>query len=525
LKFAAKSVDPHMRNDPFKSQLPDEPNLGRPKRLMYGDRTVNHFGQARRVLWASSLAGSLVIGFVGCSSPGGMKLASLNPFSSGEAEEVSDPSRSSITASIASTTDAARQRIGSLGTSARTAVSKSTDAVKGMFASARFNRATEEDTESEVPSSTDPLSLANKPEEVDADVYVANGRLWESSGNPQKAMESYTKALENEPASAEALGSIARLHFRDEDYKKAAEFFGRAIQAAPEDAGLFNDLGLTLSRLGNHRAAAETLGRALELAPGTSRYANNLASVLYDAGENESAYGVLLKNNKPAVAHFNIAYLHHKNGKNAEAIRHLNEVLKFEPQAVSDEAVKKAVTRSREMLAQLSGDAMNSVAQASPTATVASRPTATAAAAVPPSAGVQQTSQAVPTSSPVTLPAVAKPTSSGASTPTASPAVPNAGWQTPSFVPSNFVPPSVGSSSNYAGARSVAETSSGQPAEPSTPAVTVPAQAKPQLPAAWRGATSATVTPPGTKAATGSKPTSGGSGTTEGLSLPEGFQP
>jgi Tfp pilus assembly protein PilF len=210
--------------------------------------------------------------------------------------------------------------------------------------------------------------------------------LWESTGDFTKAMESYTKALESEASHAPALTSIARLHFRQGKHKQAAEFFQRAITQSPDDAGLHNDLGLTLNKLGDSAGATKSLEKALELAPGTSRYANNLASVKFEAGDSNGAYEVLASNNKPAVAHFNMAYLYFKGGKVDAAREHLGQVMKYETQAAADPAIQRAVERSRDMIAQISA-ATAPVAQAAPQASIA------AGNQVNPEKTIQQTSQ------------------------------------------------------------------------------------------------------------------------------------
>jgi Tfp pilus assembly protein PilF len=248
-----------------------------------------------------------------------------------------------------------------MGVSAKTALGKTTSAVAAVFSRNR---------EAEKISSTDPLSLGNRPKKVGPEIFVANGQLWESTGDHGKAMESYTKALESEPNDAPALTSIARLHFREGKYKQAADFFRRAIEQNPEDAGLHNDLGLTLSKLNDHAGSTKSLEKALELAPGTSRYANNLASIKFEAGDSTRAYQVLEQNNKAAVAHFNMAYLHFKNGQTTEARNHLTEALREEPSAASDPAVQRAVERSREMLAQIDGSTAP-IAQSAPQAKIA----------------------------------------------------------------------------------------------------------------------------------------------------------
>jgi tetratricopeptide (TPR) repeat protein len=239
----------------------------------------------------------------------------------------------------------------SIAQGSKTMWTRSGEAVTGIF-----KKENEDANDTVAESNVDPLRLDRKTE-VNAEVLVANGRLWESTGNLQKAMENYTKALEKEPGYPDALTNIARLHYRQGNHQQAADFFGRAIKENPNDAGLYNDLGLTLSKLNNYAAADQTLTRALQLAPGTSRYANNLASVKFEAGNKTAAFEVLSANNKPAIAHFNMAYLHYKHGEMNDAQTHLSEVVKFAPLAVNDASVKQAVDRSREMLAQISAPA------------------------------------------------------------------------------------------------------------------------------------------------------------------------
>ena len=191
------------------------------------------------------------------------------------------------------------------------------------------------------------------PNGVGPETFVANGQLWESTGDIDKAMESYTKALEREPNNVPALTCIARLHFRQGKHKQAAEFFQRAIAHNPQDAGLHNDLGLAFCKLGDHGGAIKSLEKALELVPGTSRYANNLASTHFEAGDRSSAFQALADNSKPAVAHFNMAYLYFKHDLTNAAKEHLSQSLRFESKVSDDTAVRNAVERSRELLTQI----------------------------------------------------------------------------------------------------------------------------------------------------------------------------
>ena len=321
--------------------------------------------KARRILLASLLAGTAAMA-TGCSS-GGMSLASMNPFSKTAAPTATPNQPAGVTATLASAASGAGKQVSSVGNTvggtAKRAWKKTSSAVAGVFKGGNENEA------AEVPV-TDPLSLSTRPESIGPEVFVANGQLWESTGDYAKAMESYTKALESEASNGPALTSIARLHFRQGNHKQAADYFQRAITQSPADAGLHNDLGLTLNKLGDSAAAGKALEKALELAPGTSRYANNLASVQFEAGDTNAAYQVLATNNKPAVAHFNMAYLYFKAGQLNAAREHLSQVMKFESQATTDQAIQRAVERSRDMLAQINTATMP-IAQAAPQATIA----------------------------------------------------------------------------------------------------------------------------------------------------------
>lgn len=359
--------------------------------------TVKPAKQIRKAVLASLIAGTGILS-TGCTSSG-FSVASLNPFAKNDA---TPGVQTSLTDSIASNAVGAKNQVRTVGATAESAWSKTKNAVTGVFSAKET---------SEGVSENDPLSLANMPKSIGPEVYVAQGQLWESTGDFTKAMESYARALENEPSNGPALASIARLHFRQGEHPKAAEFFRKAVEQSPDDAGLHNDLGLTYSRLGDYASAAQSIQRSLEIKPGTSRYANNLASVKFQGGATDDAFDVLAANNKPAVAHFNMAYLHFKKGQMMEAKSHLGQALQSQPQAVSDAAVQRAVERSRDLLATIDAG-MAPIAQAGPQATVAGGP------------AIKQTSQS--TRTPVQPQAADGPALGGITIPGTQPTAPTA---------------------------------------------------------------------------------------------------
>jgi len=407
-------------------------SLFRPRlaQLKIKDLAMTVIRSARRNMLAAFLACSTTLPITGCAG-GGMSLASLNPFSkSGENVANAAPAGPTATGRLAAMRQTATGQVSSMGMATKSAYAKAKNGVTGVFGGSK----TSVDENGNAIAVDDPTRL-DTPASVGPDVFVAQGVLWETTGDFQKAMQSYTRALETEPKNAAALASVARLHFRQENYQPAADSFRRAIEQNPNDAGLQNDFGLTQAKLGDVAGATQSITRALTIAPGTSRFANNLANVKYAAGDTAGALAVLMQHNKPAVAHFNMAYLHYNAGKFADAKNHLVEVVKYEPQAGSDSAVGKAVTRSKEMLATIEGPASR-IAQAAPQAFAAAGQFANAI-----QQPVQQTAQVGgATASPATQAAALAPSSTpwmggtGASTP----AVPTGGTQTPYTLPAGF---------------------------------------------------------------------------------------
>ncbi|TWT98259.1 tetratricopeptide repeat protein [Stieleria varia] len=297
---------------------------------------------ALRKALAASILGASLVSMTGCSMSR-PSLASLNPFS--RKDTASQP--------LGSETKSAPVAFAStVVNGTKSAATKSRDTVVGWFKS---------DDElagktTQVESQPDPLRLDNKVE-VSPEVFIANGRLWESTGNLEKAMTSYAQALEKDPDNADALSMVGRLHFRQGNHEQAVDFFSRAVKRKPDEAALQHDLGVAMSRMGNMDGASSHLTRALELEPGTSRYANSLASVRFDAGDAAGALDVLSKNNKPAVAHYNMAFLHYRKGQTVQASEQLNLAMKYEPQAAGDLSTRRAVDRSKQLLAQLQSPA------------------------------------------------------------------------------------------------------------------------------------------------------------------------
>lgn len=335
-------------------------------RFVSKSRQIKASRHGRRLALAA-----LLISATGCSS-GGTSLASLNPFGNGTNAAApvngglgignSPASQPGMGATAAGWMGGSRNQASSMGMALKSTYGKGRDALAGMLGG------TAETTQTDNPeklAENDPLLLENAPGSIGPEVFVANGQLWESTGNFERALENYSKALEREPANAPALASVARLKYRQDQFDHAVDYFQRAIAANPSEAGLYNDLGLAQSKLGRHDEAIAAIGKSLAIAPGTSRYANNLATVLFAAGREDEARKTLLANNKPAVAHYNMAYLHYNADHTDQALEELGQVLAIAPEKSADSSSQRAVQKSKELFGKLGGPATK-IAQSLP---------------------------------------------------------------------------------------------------------------------------------------------------------------
>jgi len=242
----------------------------------------------------------------GCAS---MKL----PFGK---QSLSDTPKESAFAAAASTGSGIGGQFKSMGTAVSSAMGKAKNAVTSTFTSN--------------PDNGDPTSLANMPSHLGPEIWVTNGHLYETQGNHSKALDNYTKALEMEPKNVSALLSTARLYAKQGQDAQAAEFFSKAIAVAPE-ASSYNELALVHQKLGKSADAQAAVQKAIDLDPTNARYRNNLAGMLVSGGRSDEAVKQLEQVFPPAIANYNVAYLHFSNSNVAGAQQHLQLALQADP--------------------------------------------------------------------------------------------------------------------------------------------------------------------------------------------------
>ncbi len=185
--------------------------------------------------------------------------------------------------------------------------------------------------EPRVIPATDPISLANQPQDIGADLHFQAAQVYESQQNITGAITHFQKALAISPRDPKILVAFGRLYDRRGELRTAEGLYQQALQIDPNDCAALNALGICYAKQGNLDAALAHLARASQLQPQNTRYKNNMANVLADAGRIDEAYASLVSVHGEAGAHYNLGYLLLQQGKRDEARRELQLALQANP--------------------------------------------------------------------------------------------------------------------------------------------------------------------------------------------------
>jgi tetratricopeptide (TPR) repeat protein len=229
-------------------------------------------------------------------------------------------SSSSWTQSVTDTGRGIGNQFKTMGTTVSSAVGKAKTAVASTFTPRK-------------DGDLDPqTSLASMPDKnsLGAEIWVANGQVFEMKGNYVAAMNEYTKALEKEPDNLAALQAVARLQLRQEQYDNAVASYQKVVKVGPT-AENYSELGSAQQKAGKLQDAQASLRQAVTLDSGVPRYRNNLAGVLVAMGRSDEAVAELQQIFPPAVANYNVAYLHYLNKNMAATQQHLQSALQADP--------------------------------------------------------------------------------------------------------------------------------------------------------------------------------------------------
>lgn len=113
-----------------------------------------------------------------------------------------------------------------------------------------------------------------------AEAHQNIGNALASMGKHEEAIDSYNRALQIKPDMVKALNSMGPALAAMEKYEEAIDSYNRALKIKPDYPEALNNLGITLMEMGRHPEAIENFRKALQLKPNQPETLNNLGTAL-----------------------------------------------------------------------------------------------------------------------------------------------------------------------------------------------------------------------------------------------------
>jgi len=166
-------------------------------------------------------------------------------------------------------------------------------------------------------------------------VYVTLGRIHDSGGKYDLALQEFQRSLQLDPRNADSLIGLAGSYENAGRVADAEAAFKKAIVLRPDNWDGYNGLGVFYDRHSRYDEAITQLRHAIDLTPDNARVYLNLAAVYIDSGDTKrfpEAERVLKKSielspSYPAYA--NLGYLYVQEQKFAEAVPIMEKALQL----------------------------------------------------------------------------------------------------------------------------------------------------------------------------------------------------
>jgi len=166
-------------------------------------------------------------------------------------------------------------------------------------------------------------------------VYVTLGRIHDSGGKYDLALQEFQRALQLDPRNADALIGIAHSYESAGRISDAEAAYKKAVALRPDYWDGYNNLGVFYDGQNRFDEAIAQLQHAAELTPDNARVYLNLAAVYIDSGdfkrfpEAEQALKKSLELSPTYPAYANLGYLYVQEQKYAEAAAILEKGLQL----------------------------------------------------------------------------------------------------------------------------------------------------------------------------------------------------
>lgn len=166
-------------------------------------------------------------------------------------------------------------------------------------------------------------------------VYVTLGRIHDSDGKFDLALQEFQRALQLDPRNADALIGIAHAYESAGRPADAEAAYKKAIALRPDYWDGYNNLGVFYDGQNRYQEAIAQLRHAVDLTPDNARVYLNLGAVYIDSGdpkrfpEAEQALKKSIELGPTYPAYANLGYLYIHERKYAEAAATVEKALKL----------------------------------------------------------------------------------------------------------------------------------------------------------------------------------------------------
>ena len=111
-----------------------------------------------------------------------------------------------------------------------------------------------------------------------------------------KAIETYTNALNVSPGNKDLLFNLGRLHIIKEDFSRAADYFAKVLESDPNDFDANFNTGICFFQQKKYDAALPYLQKSVELKPdNTQAWANLVVALDQSSNKNSETYRLIGK--------------------------------------------------------------------------------------------------------------------------------------------------------------------------------------------------------------------------------------
>ncbi|MEZ6124818.1 MAG: tetratricopeptide repeat protein [Planctomycetaceae bacterium] len=193
---------------------------------------------------------------------------------------------------------------------------------------------------------SDGYRIAKKELKSADDTLLKFARFREDMGDHSEALDRYREILKDNPDNIDARLGIARVEHKTGRDQEAEKILKATARKHPDNLQVWIEMGRIQGQLDQHSEAVASLSKAAELSPQSQVARYELGLALARSNRLDEALPHLRFAVGESAALYNVGYVLHESGRNAEATNWFARAMEAHP----DERTRKA---AGQMLAQL----------------------------------------------------------------------------------------------------------------------------------------------------------------------------